>query len=143
LKTADLAAGNHGANPAQGATSLPATSLPGAGARAANPELLAALTGKQAGRDRVVAEKTRRVVMASFGVMQDQKAGRRRTRSVVLASLLLALLAFGPLAWRVADDLIGGEHISDIATQTSLWACILIPALLAAFVIAGWSRARD
>jgi len=143
LKTADLAAGNHAANPAHDSTSLPATSLPTAGARAANPELLAALTGKQAGRDRVVAEKTRRVVMASFGVMQDQKAGRRRTRSVVLASLLLALLAFGPLAWRLADDLIGGEHISDIATQTSLWACILIPALLAAFVVAGWSRAKE
>ncbi len=137
MKTADLA-GNHAANPTPGATSLPV-----AGARAANPELLAALAGKQAGRDRFVAEKTRRVVMASFGVMQDQKAGRRRTRSVVLASLLLALLAFGPLAWRVTDDLIGGEHISDIATQTSLWACILIPALLAAFVVAGWSRTRE
>jgi hypothetical protein len=143
LKTADLAARNHAANPAHAPSSLPATSLPGAGGRAANPELIAALAGKQAGRDRFVAEKTRRVVMASFGVMQDQKAGRRRTRSVVLASLLLALLAFGPLAWRVADDLIGGEHISDIATQTSLWACILIPALLAAFVVAGWSRAKE
>jgi hypothetical protein len=137
LKTAELA-GNHAANPAQGSASVPA-----AGARAPNPDLISALAGKQAGRDRVVAEKTRRVVMASFGVMQDQKAGRRRTRSVVLASLLLALLAFGPLAWRVADDLIGGEHISDIATQTSLWACILIPAVLAAFLVAGWSRARE
>jgi hypothetical protein len=140
LKTAELA-GNNAVNPApdsRGSISVPAT-----GTRAANPELISALAGKQAGRDRVVAEKTRRVVMASFGVMQDQKAGRRRTRSVVLASLLLALLAFGPLAWRVADDLIGGEHISDIATQTSLWACILIPAVLAAFVVAGWSRARE
>jgi hypothetical protein len=138
LKTAELA-GNHAANPAaQGSAPASAT-----GARGANPELLAALAGKQAGRDRFVAEKTRRVVMASFGVMQDQKAGRRRTRSVALAALLLALLAFGPLAWRVTDDLIGGEHISDIATQTSLWACILIPAVLAAFVVAGWSRARE
>ncbi len=109
----------------------------------ANPEILAALAGKQAGRDRVVAEKTRRVVLASHGVIQDQKAGRRRTRSLVLASLLLALLGFGPLAWRVADDLIGGERIGDIATQTSLWACILCPAVLAAFLVAGWSRGKD
>ena len=108
----------------------------------ANPDLLEALAGKQASRERIVAEKTRRVVMASFGVMQDQKAGRRRTRSLVLASVLLAILAFGPLAWRVADDLIGGEHISDIATQTSLWACILFPAILAAFLVAGWSRSK-
>jgi hypothetical protein len=132
LRTAELA-GNHGAHPASDPTA----------ASGANTDLLAALTGKQAGRDRAVAEKTRRVVLASHGVMQDQKAGRRRTRSVVLASLVLALLGFGPLAWRVADDLIGGEHISDIATQTSVWACILFPAILAAFLVAGWSRNRE
>jgi hypothetical protein len=132
VRTAELAA-NSVANPASGATS----------GATANSEILAALSGKQAGRDRAVAEKTRRVVLASLGVMRDQKAGRRRTRSVVLASLLLALLAFGPLAWRVADDLIGGEHISDIATQTSVWACILFPAILAAFLVAGWSRGKE
>ena len=132
MRTAELAA-NSVANPASGATS----------GATANSEILAALSGKQAGRDRAVAEKTRRVVLASLGVMRDQKAGRRRTRSVVLASLLLALLAFGPLAWRVADDLIGGEHISDIATQTSVWACILFPAILAAFLVAGWSRGKE
>ena len=132
MRTAELAE-NSGAKSASGPT---------AGA-AANSEILAALSGKQAGRDRAVAEKTRRVVLASLGVMQDQKAGRRRTRSLVLASIFVALLAFGPLAWRVADDLIGGEHISDIATQTSLWACILFPAVLAAFLVAGWSRNKD
>jgi hypothetical protein len=105
-------------------------------------DLIAALTGKQAGRDRAVAERTRRVVMASFGVMQDQKAGRRRSRSLALASLLLALLALGPFAWRVFDDLIGGEHISDIATQASLWVCVLCPAILAAVLVAGWSRSK-
>lgn len=137
MRTAELAS-NDAANPASGATEGPA-----AGTAAAKRDLLSALTGKQAGRDRAVAESTRRVVMASLGVIQDQQAGRRRTRSLALAALLLALLAFGPLAWRVADDLIGGEHISDIATQTSLWACILCPVILAAFLFAGWSRSRE
>jgi len=112
----------------------------GAAAGSSDRDLLAALAGKQAGRDRAVAENTRRVVLASLGVMQDQKAGRRRTRSLALASLLLALFAFGPFVWRVADDLVGGEHIGDIATQTSLWACVLCPVVLAAFLVAGWSR---
>ncbi len=132
MRAAELA-GNSGAHAASS----------GAANTGANSEILAALSGKNASRDRAVAEKTRRVVRASLGVMQDQKAGRRRARSVVLASLLLALLAFGPLAWRVADDLIGGEHIGDIATQTSVWACILIPAVLAAFLVAGWSRGKE
>ena len=113
-----------------------------AGVEDANRDLLVALSGKHAGRDRAVAENTRRVVMASLGVMQDQKAGRQRTRSLVLASLLLALLALGPFVWRVADDLIGGEHIGDIATQASLWVCVLCPAILAAVLVAGWSRLK-
>ena len=137
MRTAELA-GDTAANPDSGATEGTA-----AGTAAAKRDLLSALSGHQAGRDRAVAESTRRVVMASLGVIQDQRAGRRRTRSLALAALLLALLAFGPLAWRVADDLIGGEHISDIATQTSLWACILCPAILAAFLIAGWSRSKE
>ena len=105
----------------------------------ARRDLLSSLAGNQAGRDRVVAHKTRRVVMASLGVMNDQKAGRKRSQAVVLASVLLVILALGPFFWRVADDLIGGEHISDIATQFSLWICILCPALLAAALVAGWS----
>jgi type IV secretory pathway TrbF-like protein len=108
-----------------------------------NRDLLAALSGKQAGRERAVAENTRRVVMASLGVMQDQKAGRRRTRCLALGFLLLALLALGPFVWRVADDLIGGERIGDIATQASLWVCVLCPVILAAVLMAGWSRLKS
>jgi len=106
-------------------------------------DLLSALSGKSAGRERDVAFRTRRVVAASLGVLQDQKADGKRTRSLALASVLLVLLAIGPFAWRVADDLFGGEHLSDLATQFSLWVCILCPALLAAALVAGWARKRQ
>jgi len=109
-------------------------------AEEANRDVLEALAGKQAGRERAVAEKTRRVVLASAGVMKDQKADRRRSKSLALAGFLLLVLALGPFVWRVADDIIGGEHWSDMATQTSLWVCVLCPALLAAALVAGWSR---
>ena len=109
---------------------------------AASHDLLSALAGNQAGRDRAVAHKTRRVVLASLGVMQDQKAGRKRSRAVALASILLVILALGPFFWRVADELIGGEFIGDVATDFSLWVCILCPALLAAALVAGWSRKK-
>jgi len=107
-----------------------------------NHELLAALAGKQGGRERSVAERTRRVVMASAGVMRDQRADRKRSRSLALASFLLMLFALGPFIWRVADDVIGGEHWNDMATQTSLWVCLLCPALAAAVLVAGWSRIK-
>ena len=112
------------------------------GAEDAKGELVSALAGKQAGRECAVAQKTRRVVLTSLGVMEEQKAGRRRNRAQVLAVLLLALLALGPFAWHVTEDLIGGEHMADIATQTSLWICILCPAVLAAVIVAGWARSR-
>lgn len=105
-------------------------------------DLLSALSGTQAGRDGAVAYRTRRVIRASLGVMQEQKAGRKRTRSVAIASMLVILLLVGPAAWRVADDLIGGERFSDIATQFSLLFGILCVALVGAVIVAGWAR-RD
>lgn len=107
-----------------------------------NHDLLSALAGNQANLDRAVARRTRGVVLASLGVMQDQKAWRKRSRAVALASILLVLLALGPFAWRVADDLFGGERIGDLATEFSLWVCILFPALVAAALVAGWSRRK-
>ena len=114
-----------------------------AGAEDARRDLLSALAGKQAARERAVAQTTRRVVSTSLGVMQDQKAGRRRSRALALAALLLVLLALGPFAWHVTDGLIGGEHMADIFTQTSLWICILCPVILAAVIVAGWARIKQ
>lgn len=116
--------------------------LPARASAETNRELLSSLAGNQAARDRAVAYRTLRVVLASLGVMQDQKAGRKRSRSLALASILLVVLAMGPFVWRVSDDIIGGEHWADLATQVSLWICIFFPALLAAALVAGWLRSK-
>ncbi len=105
-------------------------------------ELIGSLIGNGADRERDVAYRTRRVVLASLGVMREQKAVSKRGRLLALASILLVILALGPFAWNVANDLRGGEHLSDLATQVSLWVCILCPALLAAVLVAGWVRNR-
>jgi len=109
----------------------------------ASRDLLSALAGNQAGRERTVAYRTRRVVSTSLGVMQEQKAGRKRNRSLALAAILVVGFALGPLVWRVADDLIEGEHISDLAPQVGLLVCILCPALVAAALVAGWTRRKS
>lgn len=108
----------------------------------AGQELLSALAGKQADRDSSVADRTRRVVSASLGVMQDQKAGRQRNRSLALAALVLVLFAVGPILWRLTDDLIGGEHISDMPAQVTMLVCVLGPALVAAAMLAWWPRRK-
>lgn len=93
-------------------------------------------------RDRDVARSTRRVVMASAGVMRDRQAVQKRTRSVVLAALLLLLLVIGPLAWLAVDYFGTGGHLGDLTGQFTLWACIVCPALLSAALVAGWLRKR-
>ena len=137
MKTAEWA-DSAPANPAVGA----AANL-GADADAAHRGLLSALAGKQAARDRAVAQKTRRVVRTSLGVMQDQSASRRRSRALALAALLLVLLALGPFVWHVTEGLLDGEHMADVFTQTSLWICIMCPAVLAAVIVAGWARIKQ
>jgi hypothetical protein len=93
-------------------------------------------------RDRQVAHSTRRVVLASLGVMKDQSAGGKRTRSVALAATLVVLLAVGPLMWHAVDNLISGDRFGDATSQFSLWVCILCPAMLAAALMAAWVRKR-
>ena len=105
-------------------------------------DLLAALTGTQASRDCRVAWQTRRVVSASHGLMQEQKAGRRRIRAVALAATVLVVLLVGPLAWWAVDSLIAEGRLSDITCQAALWVCILCPALVACALLAGWVRNR-
>jgi hypothetical protein len=116
----------------------------GSGSKAAaDRDLLSALSGTQADRERGVAFRTRRVVRTSGGVLQEQKAGRRRSRSVALASILLVALAMGPFVWRVADDVVGGERWEDLATQVSIWIGIFFLAVLAASLVAGWMRGKS
>lgn len=105
--------------------------------------LSTALAGQIAERDREVAQSARRVVLASLGIIKEQKAGRRRVRAIAIASVLVFLLVFGPLVWWAVDNLISGERLGDLSCQFSLWACIVCPALLAAAVVAGWLRHRS
>lgn len=109
----------------------------------ADRDLLSALAGTQASRDCAMAFRTRRVVGSSLGLMQEQKAGRKRIRAVALAAILLVVLFLGPLVWCSVDRLIAAEHWRDLTSQCALWVCILCPALVACALLAGWVRNRS
>jgi hypothetical protein len=114
-----------------------------AGPVAPPSDLISALAGREANRERAVAHRTRRVVLSSLGVIREQKQDGSRARGVALAVTLLVLLLIAPLIWEATDSLIAGEHLGDPGSQLSLWACIVCPTLLAAGLVAGWWKHRS
>ena len=109
----------------------------------ADRDLISALAGNRTDRECSVAHRTRRVVVASLGVMQEQKADRKRGRCVALAAMVLVVLGLGPLIWWITEDLVSDGLLSDLSGQFTLVVCILCPAIVAAALVAGWAHHRS
>jgi hypothetical protein len=111
----------------------------------ANPDDLSrALAHGDADRDRAVAHQTRRVVLASLGVIKDIKADHRRNRSVAVAvTLLVFFIVIGPSAWWLVDSLVEDERLTSPISEIALWGFLMSTAVLGAVLLAGWLRRKS
>jgi hypothetical protein len=106
-------------------------------------DLVEAMAGFSGDRDRATADKTRRVVMASAGVMREQRAGRKRIRAMALAATLVVFFVVGPPVWWVAESLIEEEHLTSLVSELAVWGFFSVTALLGSALLAGWLRRRS
>jgi hypothetical protein len=113
------------------------------GAGAQENELSRALCGMDADRERAVALQTRRVVMASLGVLKELKAGHRRTRAVAIAATVLVFLVVGPPVWWMAETLIEDERLTSTMSEMAVWGFLVCAALLGSALLAGWVRRKS
>jgi hypothetical protein len=106
-------------------------------------DLLSAITGTQADRQRLVCSRVRNVVNTSRGILNEQKEMRCRNRALAGAAVVIFLFLVGPLLWMACEHFSAGGRWCDENGQMGIWLFLWGSALLACALLAGWLKKRS
>jgi hypothetical protein len=90
----------------------------------------------------MLAQKTRRAVRDEVISSQERRVRQLRVMGVALIGFLCLMVLLAPAIWNGLEDLLAGEHFSDLPTVVAFLTLMLLPAMLAA-LIAVWKGKQD
>jgi hypothetical protein len=112
--------------------------------RGLSQDLLRAVTGHDAGAQLPVVARTRRAIRVADESRREQGERDRRTFGISRFAVGALFVLLAPVLWDSVDDLIGGEHFSDLPTQVALVSSLLMISVVAALAVFWRSRSgRD
>ncbi|HEY0784470.1 MAG TPA: hypothetical protein VGD62_01285 [Acidobacteriaceae bacterium] len=111
-----------------------------AGEAQPDAELVSALSGLDAGRDRALSMRTQRAVHRAADDMEQGRHVRRRSLAIVLLTLIGLLMLLSPALWNMVDELVGGEFLLDLPGIVGALALTLFAAIAAVLFLIGGDR---
>lgn len=104
----------------------------------ADPNLLDALAGLDAGANMEVVQRTRRAVMVAASQMREADLRARRNFGMVLLAVGMLLMFLTPTLWMMSEEMFSGDQSLDSPAIAALLVMTVAPAIFGA-VIAQWS----
>jgi hypothetical protein len=103
-------------------------------------DLVAALTGLDANRDRALTGRTRRAVHGAAADLREGRQLSRRSSAIALLTLAGLLMLLSPAIWNSVDELLGGEFLLDLPGTVAALAFTLFAAVAAVLFLLGGER---
>jgi hypothetical protein len=104
-------------------------------------ELLAALSGLDANRDRALTNRTRRAVHEASATLQEGRHLSRKSTGIAILTLAGFIVLLSPAIWNSVDDMLGGDFQLDTPGIVAAMAFTLFAAVAAVlFLVGGQSR---
>jgi hypothetical protein len=109
----------------------------------ASADLIAALSGLDANRNRALTNRTRRAVHDAATDMREGRHISRRSSAIAMLILAGFLMLLSPAIWSSIDDAFGGGTLLDLPGIVAALAFTLFAAVAAVLFLIGGQGRRD